>query len=181
MLSSLEAYASAGFINGDAVVVIATKEHLAGLEQLLNKNLNVKKIIQEKRYLALDADVILEQILVGDNIDKSRFENAIKNILMDVKHESGSTIRVYGELVAILWGQGNRKATVELEKLWHEFCNSGVICLFCAYPKRGFRQDAIESIQDICACHSTLVEENVFKSKLNFYGKSIPVPFIVSG
>lgn len=180
LLGSLEAYVSAGFINGDGVAIIATAEHISALEKVLSKNFNVKMLKTQKRYIAIDAEALLEGLLVNGEIDRSRFDDTVQGIIKDIKHELNSSIRVYGELVALLWGQGNRKAVVELEKLWHDFCTQGTICLFCAYPKRNFRQDAIESIQDICSCHSMLVEENEFRSALSFYGKDVPVPFLAA-
>ena len=50
-------------------------------------------------------------------------------------------IRAFGEMVAILWAQGNDGATVRLEHLWNKFSQKAQFCLFCAYPKAGFTKD----------------------------------------
>ena len=66
-------------------------------------------------------------------------------------------VRAFGEMVAILWKRGHAGATVRLEHLWHEFCQTKAFCLFCAYPRAYFMQSAEESIAEICLAHSRVV------------------------
>jgi len=77
-------------------------------------------------------------------------------------------------MVALLWSQGHKGATVQLESLWHEFCNTEAFCLFCAYPKAGFTQDANESIQRIC-CEHTKAIGGWDKSKTELFYKNIEI------
>jgi hypothetical protein len=60
-------------------------------------------------------------------------------------------------MVALLWAQGQSGATVRLEHLWHEFCQSKAFSLFCAYPRSGFTKNADDSIREICAAHSKVI------------------------
>jgi len=174
-LDSLEAFANSGFANDDGVIIIATDSHLLALNRRLEKNYNLNKLKAERQYIPIDAENALSEITNGDNIDEVKFHTLIDKLLSRVNKQRGGMVRVFGELVAILWGQGNRKAVIKLEKLWHELCSSGVLCLFCAYPKSGFRQDAIKSIKDICECHNNILENNTFSAELNIYGEKLSI------
>ena len=66
-------------------------------------------------------------------------------------------MRAFGEMVAVMWGQGLSGATVRLEHLWHQFCAKEAFSLFCAYPRSGFTEDAEVSMKEICATHSQVV------------------------
>jgi hypothetical protein len=60
-------------------------------------------------------------------------------------------------MVALLWERGNSAATIQLEQLWNKFCETEVFCLFCAYPKSGFKNDAGASITHICKAHVKVI------------------------
>ena len=73
-------------------------------------------------------------------------------------HAKKRRVRAFGEMVALLWAQGLSGATVQLEHLWNKICEAQQFSLFCAYPRSGFTQTALESILNICGIHSKLVE-----------------------
>ncbi len=60
-------------------------------------------------------------------------------------------------MVALLWAQGHKADTVRLEHLWQAYYAEQGFSLFCAYPKSGFTEDAVQSVRTICATHSRLV------------------------
>lgn len=177
-IDSLEAFVCAGITNHDGVIIIATESHLDSLNERLAKKYNINRLISSRHYITLNAEDVLNEILNGDEIDEKRFRALVDNLLRSVYREPGSVVRVFGELVALLWGHGNRKATIQLEKLWENICSAGTICLFCAYPKMGFRQDAIESLHHICSCHNNLIENNTKSPELSIYGERISVPLL---
>ncbi|MDP8931195.1 MAG: MEDS domain-containing protein [Actinomycetota bacterium] len=46
----------------------------------------------------------------------------------------GRDVRIYGEMVALLWEEGNILAAMALEDLWNQFAGSRAFSLMCAYP-----------------------------------------------
>ncbi len=70
-------------------------------------------------------------------------------------------IRIFGELVALLWQQGNHTAALHLETLWNELC-PGVhpFSLLCAYPLSLFAKHAHEQafmhVLELCTSRSSL-------------------------
>lgn len=57
--------------------------------------------------------------------------------LDSLEGRDGRRVRAFGEMVAVMWTRGQSGATVQLEHLWHRFCQTKAFSLFCAYPKSG--------------------------------------------
>ena len=90
--------------------------------------------------------------------DESLFMNTVGNVISKAK-AAGRKVRAFGEMVAILWAGGNKKATTRLEDLWNKFCETEELSLFCAYPKNLLIKNANEDVMHICSCHSKMLYE----------------------
>jgi hypothetical protein len=88
--------------------------------------------------------------------DADRF-NAVVTGLIERAGRNGRRVRAFGEMVAILWGQGHNGATVCLEHLWNQARQAASFPLFCSYPKSGFTQDSEASFREICAAHTKVI------------------------
>lgn len=153
-LDALEGYVSGGIRAGECIIVIMTPEHREGLEARLSQSgFLLDAIRATDQYIALDAEETLAKFMVGEWPDEERFKGLIMGLLTRARSK-GRRVRAFGEMVAILWERGNNGATVQLEHMWHQFCEKEAFCLFCAYPRIGFTQDAEESIKEICDAHS---------------------------
>jgi hypothetical protein len=89
--------------------------------------------------------------------DEELFRRLVRGLLSCAKRD-GRKVRAFGEMVAVLWAQGEHAATVRLEYLWRELCGADHFSLLCAYPRVGFTQDLTSSIADICAAHSRVLQ-----------------------
>jgi hypothetical protein len=151
-----------GFVSGgvnveDAVIVIATTSHLEGLEERLTTiGYDVKTLIANSQYIPLDAEQTLGKFMVNGWPDETLFNHIVSDLIGKAK-QGNRQVRAFGEMVAILWAKGQVGATVRLEQLWNMFCENEAFCLFCAYPKSGFTQNASESVMHICGAHSKMV------------------------
>lgn len=160
VLDSLEEFIFDGIDQEESVVVIALNTHLEALEdRLVARGVNVDAAREADQYITVDAVRFLPTFLVGGWPDDELFRQAVL-ALLDRARKTGRPVRAFGELVAILWSQGHKGATVRLEHMWHELCETEVFSLYCAYPRTGFPQDASESIQEICDAHSAVIGRN---------------------
>jgi hypothetical protein len=156
----LEGFATSGFKSNECVIVIATDAHLKSLEERLwGCGLNLIELKQKGLFMPLNAEDTLSQFMVDGWPDEKLFTETISQMLKKAR-ANGFEVRAFGEMVAILWAQGNSGATVHLEHLWNKFCANETFCLFCAYPKSGFTGDANESLKHICKAHSKIVAAN---------------------
>jgi len=147
---------------GNAAVVIATSLHWAGLERrLLALTIDRRKALDEGRYIFLDAHELLSRISSSGTINESRFAELIGGVLRDARNAPGAQARhvaVFGELVALLWAEGNREQAIHLEQLWNRLAQKNRFSLLCAYPASSFDGDPdIEAFARMCAEHSEVL------------------------
>lgn len=156
-LSTLTSFVGDGINSNDCSIVIATTKHLDLLRARLTAyGVNVDSLIKEDQYIPLDAEQTLHHFMRNDWPDETLFFELVSGLLERGKLKNRK-VRAFGEMVALLWAQGNNGATVHLEHLWSQFCNQKDITLYCAYPKSGFTEDAEKSIRHICASHSRVI------------------------
>lgn len=156
-LDTLAQFAGGGIKKGECVIVIASQNHLQSLYfRLTSYALNVQELIADDLYIPLEAEKILDQFMINGWPDEERFGQTISAI---IKRGScrNRPIRAFGEMVALLWGNGKTGATVQLEHLWNRLCEQHKLTLFCAYPKVGFTDDLINGMQTLCASHSKII------------------------
>jgi DcmR-like sensory protein len=156
-LDALEGFIGGGLFAGDGTVVIATEAHLDALAmRLIAHGVDLHEAIARDQYIAVRADETLAKFMVDGWPDEGLFrEVACGLISRALGHRR--RVRAFGEMVALLWVDGNREAVVRLEQLWHDLCEKEAFSLFCAYPKVGFTQGASISAHDICSLHSRVV------------------------
>lgn len=156
-INTLEDFVSRGIASGESVIVIATPAHIELLEaRLTMRGTSVEAARQCGQYITHDAEDILSAFIENGWPNEERFKQTISELLSHARR-SGRRVRAFGEMVAILWAQGHRGATVRLEHLWHMYCQSEQFPLYCAYPRTGLPQDASSAIDAICAAHTRVI------------------------
>jgi len=156
-LDTLEGFVSGGLRAGEGIIVIATEAHIEALElRLVASGLNLEALRYAEQYTAMDAEDVLSQFMVDRWPDKDLFRR-IMTALLARAGGPGRRIRVFGEMVAVLWQRGEHGATVRLEYLWHELTESVGFSLLCAYPKSAFVGETAKAISELTALHTGVV------------------------
>ncbi|HET7769618.1 MAG TPA: ATP-binding protein [Chloroflexota bacterium] len=138
LLEGLTRYVGAPLGAGDAAVVIAAPAHREGLrDRLARRGVGVERLMAEGRYVSLDAAETLERFMRGGRPDRASFFEVVGGVLARATSSAlSATPRVYayGEMVAILWADGEREAALQVEGLWNELAETRSFALHCAYP-----------------------------------------------
>jgi PAS domain S-box-containing protein len=152
--------------SGEAAIVIATPHHREELEKNLRSNVpGFYDAVAQGRYVAMDAKETLSQFMLDGSPDAERFlqivGGAVANAARSSKRKNGA-ISAFGEMVAILWDQGNKTAAIRLEELWNALLESYPVSLLCAYRMQSFSklQDQ-ERFLDICKEHTHVMPDNI--------------------
>lgn len=157
-IDTLAGYVGGGINAGECVIVIATPNHREALySRLCSYAINVTTLIDDDRYIALDAEATLALFMIDGWPDEELFNKTISSVI-ERGICKGRRIRAFGEMVALLWDKGLNGATVHLEHLWNKFREKNQFCLFCAYPRTGFTKNINESIKMVCDCHSKMID-----------------------
>jgi hypothetical protein len=156
-LDTLEGFVVGGLRAGDGVIVIATDDHLAGLEERIRASgVDPEAARDSGQLTGLRAEDVLAQFMV-DGWPNERLFKLVVSGLLDRARGPGRRVRAFGEMVALLWARGDHGATVRLEFLWHQLCQAERFSLFCAYPRVGFTGDSAACIGELCDLHTRMI------------------------
>ncbi len=157
-LDCLESYVGAGLRSGESVVLIATASHLHEVEKRLRGGwIDLDRCRWEDRYIAVLAQETLAKFMVNAVPDEALFRTTIGDMITRAKGE-GRRLRAFGEMVGVLWAEGNKNGALKLEHLWTRLHAERKFPLFCAYSRTHLRPESLESdIQTIFAAHSRIV------------------------
>jgi MEDS: MEthanogen/methylotroph, DcmR Sensory domain len=157
LIKSVGAIVATSLSLGDSALIVATPEHRAELaRELTASGIPVDYCAQEGRYIALDAEEVMNSIMLDGYPDRNLFEKNFFSVLSSARERARNRNRgltIYGECVALLWKEGRKEAALELERFWQDvFRDEPPFHLHCAYPRAVFA-DALE-IQSVCDTHS---------------------------
>jgi PAS domain S-box-containing protein len=150
LLDEVSGFFKSGLQAGHACLVIATPQHLAGLDERL-----AGLARDRSRYIALDAAATLSKFMIDGYPDAQLFEDVLASALKRVSRNGTRHVHAFGEMVSLLWAQGKHEAAFCLEELWNGLAASHDFSLLCAYPMAGFHDaEHGSSFQHICEAHT---------------------------
>ena len=127
-------YLCEGLRRGDGIVVIASPENRdAFFEAMTAAGCDPVRAVCDRRLVLFDSAHTLARFMVDGAPDRDRFRATAQAALERVHAPSGR-LRLYGDMVALLWGAEQRGAALALETLWNELQAEANFDLFCAYP-----------------------------------------------
>ena len=141
-------------------LVIATAEHRAGIEEALRaQNVDVAAHLAAGDLLFLDAQEVLAMFMVDGMPDGRRFQAmGIEVIQRACRGRKDCTVRAYGEMVDVLWKQGQSVAAVLLEMFWNKLATTQDFSLLCGYAMGSFYNGTQQ--QSICGQHTHIVGDD---------------------
>jgi signal transduction histidine kinase len=165
LIDSITSFVSLGFDSGETVFVLATASHLNSLrERLLEQKIDIEPLEAVGRFVALDAEKVHADLTVDGVLSRERFNQFFGSLLSQAR-EANRPIRVFGELVAVLWAQGKYATAIQVEELWNGLKSQTPFSLFCAYPLQGFAgQDLAGPLKQVCLSHSRIIPAESYSS-----------------
>ncbi len=163
LVAAVSEYLLAGLAAGESLVIVATAEHRTAFATALGEAGYDTKLLEENGRLTLiDAREALAGFMRDQEPQADLFDASIGAVIARVLEKSGpAPIRAYGEMVDLLWRDGNSEAALKLEGLWSELARRQPFALFCAYVMNNFyRGDGARSIEDVCANHSHIIPQS---------------------
>lgn len=124
-----------GLVNGESAFALATPAHRRMLcERLRDSGFDVPRLQQSGRLTLFDAREVLDSFMRDGEPDPQSFHRVLEALLAEhVRDTPGVRIRAYGEMVDVLWTEGNRGAAMRVEELWNEVGQSNPLTLLSSY------------------------------------------------
>lgn len=158
LLNSLSGFIGNALKAGDAAIVVATKAHRDGLDELLLANgFDLAEASKAGYYVSIDAAETLEQFMVDGSPNPERFREVIGSLVVRVA-QGRPRLSAFGEMVALLWAEGNYTGATKLEELWNNLQKEQCFSLFCAYPMSVFAGEQFAApLNAVCTTHSRVI------------------------
>ena len=126
---------------GNAAIVVATESHRNNLLPRLQAfGLNIGTVIQEGRYIAVDAAETLSTFVVNGMPDPARFMEACGTLILTAAkaaHGQHRRVAVFAEDVHLLWVRGNPEAVIQVEQLCNKLAQLYDVDILCGYSLGG--------------------------------------------
>jgi signal transduction histidine kinase len=145
----------AGLAVGQPAIVVAIPQHRDLItDRLSGLGVDIGRTRGDGSLTMLDAREMLDQLMVDGTPDRERFHQTMSPVLRTSRRE-GVGVRAYGEIVDLLWNDGNALGAVRLEELWNDLAADHEFSLLCAYAMSNFRKASDGVVfQAICRQHS---------------------------
>ncbi len=160
LASVVSEYVADGLKSGQATVVIATPAHRREVQShLTRKGVDVNRVKLAGMLTMLDARETLGAFMRGHLPDRDLFEVHVGGVVeKGLLAGENRPVRAYGEMVDLLWRDGNPDAAIRIEELWNELAAKHPFSLLCAYAMDGFSNSSdAESFKAICGRHTRVV------------------------
>jgi hypothetical protein len=146
-----------GFELGSPGIVVATASQRAEIiRELTDRSFDVIGLQRSHDLVFLDAEETLSGFMRDGKLDARKFRDRIYQLIEGVSHgRTDCTVRIFGQMVDVLWQKGEREAAVRLEVIWNQLAQTEASSLLCRYVIGNFVKDA--SVDDICGQHSDIV------------------------
>lgn len=146
---------------GDSALVIATADHRQRLVTALDGvGIDARACARDERFSMFDARQMLATFMRDGMPDAELFRQSIGSVLLDARRRADSRshhgLIAFGEMVALLWQDGNKAAALKLEELWNYAMRDITFHLHCAYPREGFA--GINDINSVHDLHTHVVQ-----------------------
>lgn len=143
-----------------AAIVVATPAHRAAFEEALTAGgVDVAGAAAAGRYLSIDAAELLSTFMVDGVPDEARFQREVGAVL-DAVSAAGHAPRIYGEMVSLLWEDGDVASAVALEGFWNNLGSTYDLDVLCAYRLAALGdEDRALAFRRVCEQHQCRPEQ----------------------
>ncbi|HTL47188.1 MAG TPA: MEDS domain-containing protein [Verrucomicrobiae bacterium] len=170
LVEAVAVYAHQALTTGGAVILIATPAHLQLFRQRLEPAADLKRLEASGLFRCLDARQTLARFMKPDGqADYSRFSKIIGSLLEETRAaHPEAKISAYGEMVNLLWQEGNVEGAIWLEECWNALSKSHAFSLFCAYHFADAHQMQGSNLKEICRVHSHYIVGPMMEKAVSF-------------
>jgi hypothetical protein len=143
--------------HGGVAVLVARPAHRTWVNAWLTRaGVDLPAAQANGSYVVLDAEATIRRYLVNGWPDPAAFWQALSPLLASSTGRRGP-VRVFGEMVALLWEAGLANAAIDVEALWNELGKQYPFSLLCGYPAAAVEEASqADALAQVCSAHSAV-------------------------
>lgn len=160
LATTVARFLATGMAQGQPLIAIATQPRRQALSSELDRlGFDPVRAIREGRLVLADARETLTTFMDGAVPDRGRFTTVVSRLIESSRAAGRKTsVRLYGEMVDLLWKDGNTTGAIRLEELWNGLASTHSFSLLCAYEMSNFhRESDTSAFRKICGQHEHVI------------------------
>ncbi|MBA4149075.1 MAG: MEDS domain-containing protein [Verrucomicrobia bacterium] len=136
-------FAAGAIANGEGVILVPTVAHWEAFRPRLEaEGVDVKDAQNRGQLTVVDADELLPRFMRDAMPDAPVFLGLAADVITKARDgERYPKVRWWGEMVNILWEQGNVAASMGLEDQFHHLAHHHEIAIFCSFVMDNFNSE----------------------------------------
>jgi signal transduction histidine kinase len=162
---AIATFVAEGLRVGQPVIVLATADHANLIAaSLQDHGYTFDSVRASGELLYIDAAEALSLFMRDGVPDSELFDATLGRLVADrVQTHPGTGVRAYGEMVDVLWREGNGEGALAVEELWNRLAEQHAFALLCAYCIGNFyKVSDAEYFDRICAAHQHVIPTERF-------------------
>jgi anti-sigma regulatory factor (Ser/Thr protein kinase) len=163
-VARLADYVAEGLTLELPVVTVLRPSHTVALSEALTVlGLDPGAAVADGRLHLLEAGATLETFMVEGLPDPQLMADGVGTLIADLA-AGGRPVRAAGEMVELLWAEGNVTGALALESVWNGLADSIGFALLCPYPARVLATGRLDTVGRLCALHTDVVAPSTYAS-----------------
>jgi MEDS: MEthanogen/methylotroph, DcmR Sensory domain len=133
-------FAGAALANGEGIILVPTLDHWNAIRPRLEaEGVDVAAARRRGQLTVVDADELLPRFMQNTMPDSPVFLGLAGDVVGQARAGGRyQKVRWWGEMVNVLWEQGNAAASMNLEDLFDQLANQHDIAIFCSFLMDNF-------------------------------------------
>jgi anti-sigma regulatory factor (Ser/Thr protein kinase) len=153
LVGEIAEFVAAGLDGHERVLLVTTPEHRVAIDDVLVQfGVDAEVARSSGRLQSLDAAELLRMFMSDAGPDQSLFAATVGGLIEDATAD-GSRVRIYGEMVAVLWAENDVAGALQLETLWNTLSSTHEFTLLCGYPT-SVLDASLTDAHEVCAAHT---------------------------
>lgn len=153
-------FAAEGFARGESIILVATAPNWENISaRLTRKGFELDKLFRRGQLTLLDAEQTLPKFLASNMPDPKIFK-PLARATIEKAHAGGKFPRVrwWGEMVNVLYVNGNTRGSTRLEEFFDDIAHEQSIAIFCSFLMDKYDRKIYDgAFADICRTHAHVI------------------------
>lgn len=157
LVKSVVEFLAAGIRVGQPIIVISTDQHRRAIAAGLRaRGLDPDVLLAGRLAVWLDARETLGTFMEGALPSRELFMATVGSVFEKLlEKRQYLLVRAFGEMVDLLWKDGNADGAILLEQLWNELAMKYKYSLLCGYSIDDFLHEAgVAAFRRVCEHHT---------------------------
>lgn len=153
-------FAAEGLLSGESVILVATAPNWVNISaRLEGQGFNTHELMDRGQLTLLDANDTLPKFMRGSLPDGSIFKPLAAQTIEKARCAGKfKRVRWWGEMVNVLYVEGNGKASHRLEQFFDEVAHENNIAIFCSFLMDQYDPFIYEeAFSNVCRTHSHVI------------------------